>query len=69
MGKREDDMADSHEGERDDPVELVEQLQIRLPVENQTLEEESSTCEKLSIHLLCFCWPACMFPADGKGDI
>ena len=37
MGKREDDMADRHEGERDDPVELVEQLQVQLTVENETL--------------------------------
>ena len=30
-------MADRHEGERDDPVELVEQLQVQLTVENETL--------------------------------
>ena len=42
-------MTNSHNCGSDHTVELVEQLQIRLPVENQTLEEESSTCEAVKI--------------------
>ena len=47
--KREYGMTNSHNCRSDHTVELVEQLQIRLPVENQTLEEESSTCEAVKI--------------------
>ena len=42
-------MTNSHNCRSDHTVELGEQLQIRLAVENQTLEEESSTCEAVKI--------------------
>ena len=42
-------MTNSHNCRGDHAVELGEQLQIRLPVEDQTLEEESSTCEAVKI--------------------
>ena len=42
-------MTNSHNCRSDHTVELAEQLQIRLAVENQTLEEESSTCEAVKI--------------------
>ena len=62
-------MTNSHNCRSDHTVELVEQLQIRLPVENQTLEEESSTCEAVKIvdSFALFLFASMYVPCRWKG--